>query len=359
VTWTQCAREGQRCEFTGRREVRYTAAGGASVRQITKVAEGGVMCVDGPFGAGFAAYENLCSYSGATTTAPVTVLPDAPPPPPPPVEPPPPTSGDAGPRVTTFTASGPITATAGQVIAGVRISNAGGNCITIPQGASGVVVRDSEIGPCGGDASVAVYGNGALVEHVRVTAGARGVFIVGSNATVRMSVFEGPFRDLCEHEGRRGHCSHAIEAQRATSGIVEGNVVRGSGYQTDAVSMYESSGMRLVGNDIDVQIDEWSGAGFTMGDSKTGNPGRDNYVAGNVVRQTGGVPAGVFGSNGNTVLEKNCLTAGIQAYNYSGVFVGVTVRDNVIGPGSFVPDTSVIAGWSTNIDSTDCSRVPQ
>ncbi|MBI5717032.1 MAG: hypothetical protein HZC37_05010, partial [Burkholderiales bacterium] len=46
-------------------------------------------------------------------------------------------------------------------------------------------------------------------------------------------------------------------------------------------------------------------------------------------------------------------------YNYSGTFVGVTVRNNVINLGaSFVPDTSVISGWSTNINSTDCSRVP-
>ena len=98
-----------------------------------------------------------------------------------------------------------------------------------------------------------------------------------------------------------------------------------------------------------------------MGDSTTGNPGRNNYVAGNVVRrQVGGVPAGVFGSSGNTVLEKNCFTAGIQAYNYSGVFNGVTVRDNVINmANSFVPNTSVINGWSTNINSTNCSLVPK
>jgi hypothetical protein len=86
----------------------------------------------------------------------------------------------------------------------------------------------------------------------------------------------------------------------------------------------------------------------------------NNHVSGNIVRQTGGVPAGVFGSGGNTTLEKNCLTAGIQAYNYSGTFVGVTVRNNVINLGaSFVPDTSAITGWSTNINSTNCSLLPQ
>ena len=353
VTWTQCAREGQRCEFTGRREVRYTAAGGASVRQITKVAEGGVMCVDGPFGAGFAAYENLCSYSGATTTAPVTVLPDAPPPPPPPVEPPPPATNDAGPRVTTFTASGPITATAGQVISGVRISNAGAPCITIPAGATGVVVRDSDIGPCGGSANIFIEGAGALVEHVFVHHGNRGVMAHRTSGTVtrasRFDTFYGP-----KYNGT------AIEYDYMASGDIDGNVVTGSNYASDAISVFDSSNIRLTNNAIDIQVDEPSAAAFTMGDSVSGKPGANNYVAGNTVRQRGGAPAGVFGSSGNTVLERNCLAAGIQAYNYSGVFVGVTVRQNVINmAASFVPDSSVIAEWSTNIDSTDCSRVPK
>jgi len=149
----------------------------------------------------------------------------------------------------------------------------------------------------------------------------------------------------------------AIECDYTNFCTMDGNVVTGRAYASDAVSMYESSNAKIINNVIDIDMAEPSGAAFTMGDSTTGKPGSNNYVAGNVVRQTGGVPAGVFGSNGNTVLEKNCLTAGIQAYNYSGVFVGVTVRNNVIGPGSFVPDTSVIAGWSTNIMGTDCSRV--
>ena len=140
----------------------------------------------------------------------------------------------------------------------------------------------------------------------------------------------------------------------------EGNVVRGSNYASDSVSVFESSNIRLINNNIDINVSEPSAAAFTVGDSTNRNPGANNYVAGNIVRQSGGVPAGVFGSSGNTVLEKNCLSAGIQAYNYSGTFVGVTVRNNVINLGaSYVPDTSVISGWSTNINSADCSRVPQ
>jgi hypothetical protein len=96
--------------------------------------------------------------------------------------------------------------------------------------------------------------------------------------------------------------------------------------------------------------------GFTIGDSVDGLPGHDNYVADNVVSQTGGVPPGVFGSTGNTLLERNCLPTGIQAYAYNGPFDGVTIQYNLIEPGWFAPDTDVIAGWDTNTftDGGDC-----
>lgn len=262
-------------------------------------------------------------------------------------------SGEAGPRVTSFTPSGPITATAGQVISGVRISNPGGRCITIPPGATGVVVRDSEIGPCGGNANVLVEGANATIEHNRIVNGNRGVFVHRTGGVKVNRNYLDSFSTGVHPAGK------AIELDYLTSGEVDGNVVRGSGYGSDVVGIYESSNMRLTNNNIDVNIIEPTSAGFTMGDSTTGSPGRDNYVAFNVVRQSGGVPAGVFGSNGNTVLEKNCLSAGIQAYNYSGVFDGVTVRNNVINmAASFVPVTSVISGWNTNVNSTNCALVP-
>jgi hypothetical protein len=254
--------------------------------------------------------------------------------------------------VSSFTASGPITASAGQVISGVRISNANGPCITIPSGATGVVVRDSDIGPCGGSANIVVYGANAVIEHVFVHNGNRGVLAQSTSGVVtrlsRFDTFYGP-----KYNGT------AIEYDYMASGEIDRNVVTGSNYASDAVSAYESSNMRLTNNTIDINVSEPSAAAFTMGDSTSGKPGSNNYVAYNTVKQTGGVPAGVFGSNSNTVLEKNCLSAGIQAYNYSGVFDGVTVRNNVINmAASFVPVTSVISGWNTNVNSTNCALVP-
>lgn len=259
-----------------------------------------------------------------------------------------------GPRVTTFTDSPPITATTGQVISGARIASTAGPCITID--VPGVVVRDSDIGPCGGEANVEISAGGtdALVEHCLVHDGNRGVLAQNTSGVVvrasRFDTFAGP-----------APLGTAIEYDYLASGTIERNEVRGAAYASDAVSVFESSFVRIVGNDIDVDVAEASAAAFTLGDALPGHePGHDNYATRNVVHQLGGVPPGVFGSTGNTVLERNCLTSGVQAYAYNdNPFVGVAVRLNVIDLGaSFVRDPAAVAGWDTNVDGTDCTLVP-
>lgn len=269
----------------------------------------------------------------------------------------PPADAPAGPRVSAFTPSGPITASTGQVIAGVSIANASGACITVPAGVTGVVIRDSKIGPCGGSGYMAgnvIVRGQATIEHNLITQGVRGVAAERTSGLVlRRNVFD-TFRG--PHP-----MGKAVELNYMSGARVEGNLFRGRDYASDVLSAFESRNMQYVGNDFDVHISEPSSAAFTMGDGTGGDPGGNNYVARNIVRQQGtGVPAGVFGSSGNTVLELNCFASGLQAYNYAGTFVGVTIRRNVINLGaSYVPDTSVIAEWGTNVDGTDCSKVPQ
>ncbi|MBL8344729.1 MAG: right-handed parallel beta-helix repeat-containing protein [Rubrivivax sp.] len=255
--------------------------------------------------------------------------------------------------MSTFTTSGPITATSGQVISGLRIQNPNGPCIRVV-GASNVVIRDSDIGPCGGEAVLVTGGSSSVtVEHNAIRNSQHGVRVTHSSA---VNTLRNTIRDI---PAAAGEYRHAIEYSWMDGGTVQGNMMSGT-FPNDVMSGYESNNLRFLDNQFDVTVMEPTGAAFTMGDSTSGKPGSNNYVAGNIVRQRGGVPAGVFGSSGNTVLEKNCLTAGIQAYNYSGVFVGVTVRNNVINMGnSFVPDTSSISGWGTNVNSTDCSLLPR
>jgi hypothetical protein len=258
------------------------------------------------------------------------------------------TAGAAGPRLTGLTPSGPIEAQAGATYSGLAITNAGGPCITV-DGKSNVLIVDSEIGPCGGEAAIVVNGSDAItIDHAYVHDSPRGVLATSSAGVVtRASRFDG-----INGTAPRGT---AIEYDYMNGGTIDANCAEGS-YGSDVISGFESTALQITGNEVHATITEWSAAGFTIGDSVAGNPGRDNYVARNKVYTTGGVPPGVFGSAGNTVLEHNCLTTGIQAYAYHGPFVEVTVRYNIIGPGSYVPDPSVIAGWDTNsfTDGTSC-----
>ncbi len=276
------------------------------------------------------------------------------PPPPPPPPPPAPSADNPGPRVGSFTVSQPITAVSNQTISAVRINTTAGPCITVPAGVNNVTIVDCDLQRGRGEGSIIVQGSNVTILHCNITDGNRGVLADGAtNVVTRKCVFTtfnaSPFP--------RGT---ACEYDRVNGGEITENLFYGSSYPSDVVSVYESSNIRMTGNYGSVNITEPSSAAFTMGDSTTGNPGANNYVAGNFIEQTGGgVPAGVFGSAGNTILERNCFPFGIQAYNYSGVFVGVTVRNNAINfSNSFVPDTSVIAGWSTNVNSSSSSAVP-
>jgi len=271
---------------------------------------------------------------------------------------PPATADASGPRTTALVASGPITAVSNQVISGLRISNPNGPCVVV-NNATNVVIRDSEIGPCGGgstdygNANIKVDGGSSVtVEHSYLHSGTR-AFIAHYTTRVvfRKNTVSGTWGGTGLQAG--------IEFDYVNGALVQGNTVSGS-YPGDVFSLYQSSNVDLVDNRINVTVRDPSGAGFTMGDATGGaDPGRYNYAAGNHVQQSGGVPAGVFGSSASTVLEYNCLAAGIQAYNYSGTFNGVTVRNNVINMGlSYAPVTAAVAGWSTNISGTNCALVP-
>jgi nitrous oxidase accessory protein NosD len=266
--------------------------------------------------------------------------------------------------VSTFTASGPITATSGQVISGVRIQNPNGACITIPAGATGVIVRDSDIGPCQGGANIVVNGAGAVIEYNFVHEGGRGVYVANTtNVTVRKNQIHGKFAgNNCGGNPNPDFCSHNLEFVNVTNSTADGNEIRGT-MGTDAVNLWESSGMKLINNDINVTITHIHAAAFVMGDTLSGNPGRDNYIAGNTVRQNGmpgGARGGIFGSGGNTILEKNCFANGMTIMNYSGIFNGVIVRNNVVNVAeSILPDVALVSGWDQNINSSDCSLVPK
>lgn len=252
-----------------------------------------------------------------------------------------------GPRVASFTDSGPITATEGATYEGLRISNEGGPCITID--VPNVRIADVDLGPCGGSAAIVVTAGASdvVIEHVAIHDSGRGVL---ADRSGRIETLSSTFVDI---DGAFPAGSAIEYDYLEAGGTMIGNRLRGS-FGSDVLSTFQSSFVRIERNDIDVTITEPSAAAFTLGDSVApGLPGHDNYAAYNIVFNVGGVPPGIFGSTGNTILEHNCLRTGLQARTYPpeapAPFEGVTIRFNQIGPGSFTPAMDVIAEWDTNV----------
>lgn len=282
------------------------------------------------------------------------------PPPPPPPEPPP--ASVAGCRIPTgsLLPSGPITVSADDTtISGRLFSAANATHITILPGVIGTKIYDCELTGATNSAIVN-QGTDTSVQFCDIYGNARGVL----THTATGALIE--YNDCWDFSTGSQFEGHAIETiYSAGPTTIRYNRITGTNYKSDALSTFQSSNVSLTHNYFNVQIDEPSGAAFTMGDALTQSlPGSNNYVAFNTVLQTGGVPAGVFGSNGNTVLEFNCFSAGIQAYDYNGNnFIGVIIRQNVINMTvSYIPMPASAYGgtaaWSTNIDSTDCNLVP-
>jgi hypothetical protein len=253
-----------------------------------------------------------------------------------------------GPRLAELTASGPIEAAAGATYAGLRISNPDGPCITIA--VPNVRVVDSDLGPCGGGAAIVVGGGASdvVIEHNAIHDSNRGVLVHGAP---RVDTLSNTFVDI--HGSFPAGTAIEYDYVETGGGTIRGNRLRGT-YGSDAISGFQSSYLRIERNDIDVVFSEPSAAAFTLGDSLAPSPpGHDNYAGYNLVNSAGGVPPGIFGSSGHTVLEYNCLRTGLQARTYPpedpAPFEGVTIRFNRIGPGSFTPAMDLVGEWETNV----------
>ncbi len=170
-TWVLCSQEYGTCSFSGTRAVRY----GTATQNVVKTFTGGVYCGNGIFGDPAYGADKSCWYesttAGTTTAASSTTSPTiastttglttvA-------------TSGATSSPTTAGTTStaapapaggsiptpesvrarnlpkvGRIVAVSGQVIENVHVTSTSGSCIVV-KGVSNVIIRNSEIGPCG------------------------------------------------------------------------------------------------------------------------------------------------------------------------------------------------------------------
>lgn len=305
------------------------------------------------------------AYGSTTVRAIGPTITDAVTPPPPP---PPPVGTTSGVRagVTLTNRATQLVAVSGQTISGIRFNGAIANQLLIPQGVTGVLVEDCEF-TNSTDPSIYTQGTNVTIRFCYFHDCERGILNeFGAGLTVS-------YCDFFDIVGSSAFSSAAIE-NNYSNGVstFTHNTIRGQ-YNGDAVSNYSSSRITMTNNEWNCTILDPNGAAFTIGDS-TNNPpapiipGRDFYVAENIIAQSGGVPAGVFGSSGNTIIEYNCFSGGIQLRDYPPAdeggpapFIGVTVRYNLIDIGnSYVPQVALgnVAEWETNIDGTNCALTP-
>lgn len=333
TTWTQCAIENQSCAFTGTRSVRY----GTTSQFVTATYTGGVACNNSTFGDPAVGQTKTCWYNGTTTTAttPTTTTPTNTST----VTSPTPTSsassvsGGAGPSVTSFTNSGPITARTGQVIERVRVTSSSGSCITIPTGVTNVTIRDSEIGPCGqpGDTSAKGIDIQSGASNITVqrnyihdmatalyAAGARHPIIFDRN---RVTNIRGPFP--------RGQMVQFNGVKSGTSGSkVTCNVsdVQGATYSNveDHINMYDSGGLsndrteiaynRLRGGSPTSN----SGTAIMVGDGASGG---NAWVHHNTIVNVRNVGIGVAGGTNIDVESNRIYMDRAATYTNVGLYV--------------------------------------
>ena len=178
VTWVLVGPEKASYTLTGRYKVRF---GTGSDVWVVRVVEGSFSCGTTLFGDPTPGAAKRCERESVTTTEPVTAPPVVAPPvieppvvvPPvvvPPVVVPPSIGGVPKPSDSAaYPVQGPVTLQSGAVLRKVRVTGPG-NCVSVAPGATGVLIEDVEIGPCGdtSDNSLGVrIGNGASNVTVR------------------------------------------------------------------------------------------------------------------------------------------------------------------------------------------------
>lgn len=237
-----------------------------------------------------------------------------------------------GPKISTFTQSGPIKLVSGQIVTGKQITSTSGPCI-YGSGVSNVQIYDNKIGPCGRDPDgngieLAGSGSNITVRNNQIEDVASGFYAVGvsgNNIVIKDNIFRnarGPFTN-----GRGQY--------------VQFNNVRGAGHKIlcnvgeqtpidkaekeDSISMFASSG--TADSPIEIAYNKirggssYNGAGIMTGD----NGGEWVHVHHNNVIQTGGLGLGISGGR-NIVITDNKVyspqtrfsNVGAAVFSYQG-----------------------------------------
>ncbi len=274
-----------------------------------------------------------------------------------------------GPRLQTFTPSGPITLSSGQTVSGLKISTATGPCIT-GTNVTNVHIVDNEIGPCGSGAAGAGISldnpTAILIEHNAFDDVAAGLFVDGS----------GGGSEIVFHHNRVTHLRSAQDSQGHMVALWRvngpGNAVRCNlsdqgtpGYEDGPrfqIYFEDSSGTAI--SPIEVGFNKLRGGGPSTeaGGIYTGSGIGGHFVVhDNILVETGRVALGLAG-DGVSALRNIVYGPTGHAWT-STTGVGLCVMRDGTSPCQNIEarDNRVLffntAGQNDEYDAGDCGTV--
>ena len=351
VRWEQCASEGATCSFSGTREVRY----GASAATVTRVFANSAVCANSVFGDPAVGEPKLCWHANRTTNAPAAIpAPTTTVAEPAPIQvaavAPAPTTASTGsvPTVTSIVGKrvvGRIDAVSGQVIENVHVTNPTGPCIVI-DGKRDVVIRDSEIGPCGhqaesvdavgilianGSTNVTIERNVLHDASALISANnAAHPLVIHKNLFYNIRGYQWVFQAIAVGETRTGTASTRITCNVMDDTLVTQYPMAGGLRKVeDHINFYNAGGsaqfpVELAYNRIRGNPDGLggiSGTGMQLGDSQAGGGGVGSNVPGyfnvhdNIVAMVNGQGIAIAGGVGSVVKDNKVDNRGIRAHN--------------------------------------------
>jgi parallel beta-helix repeat protein len=199
------------------------------------------------------------------------------------------------------------------VIENLHVSNPGGDCIVVT-GGSNVTIRNSTIGPCGGEAVYLSDVNGASITGNTITDTANGVLVHRSTSVV---VDNNTFR----HAGRNFVQFDKVTGSGSSISGNRGENALGGSNAEDFISVYQSGGtsgspLRVVGNHLRNGGPSNSGSGIMLGDGGGGHV----VVQDNALVNPGQVGIGVA-SGTNITVTGNRVYSAPQSWSNVGIYV--------------------------------------
>lgn len=247
----------------------------------------------------------------------------------------------------------------GFVLKDMAISNPGGPCLRIDH-SKDIVVRNVDIGPCGGHAVVIEGSESISIQSNSISEAATGVYALNSREiVVSGNTFTNSGRNFVQFDKVTGP-GNRIVGNRGANEL-------GQSDAEDLVSIYKSSGtpespIEIVDNHFANGGPSESGAGIVVGDQG----GSNIFVHQNILANPGQAGIGVAGGSA-IVISQNVVTSETHPWSNVGIYVwwqgggqdchSIEVRDNEVdwvnstgspNPAWNAGNCGTVAGWGSN-----------